>query len=616
VIDVTVSGWLEELRQSGASLREYTHTVKDDKHMLVGPAYRQGWGRRSPENHALEWFSYMRSRCLMGNPRVRWVSDSPDQDTQTRSSALTHACNAWTQRTNMRNLNEELLMDYGFKWSVCLVTSEPAPGWTGTNNAPYWPAAYRLPTEWFRFDMAARRAEARRWSAHLNIGSRTQLLELADDPKSGWDKEVLEGIVRQNVRKFRDDRTVIPERDEIPYWEIWAPDVELPESKGRDKGYNGTIYTLVDEQSATLGFPRKPRPYFGPPTGPYVFGGDYVVPDESLPMGPLTATKYQAEYVNKIARATIRAVEKYKNIVLVRNGSNLPDIIKDGTDQYVFSIDDPDVRSSVTQVQVAGATEQHFAAKMDAQATLDRNSGITDLMRGQVDHRNKATADALAAQASESRTSYTEAKFHAFIARIIWTVGYFIDRDEDIEIEIPESAGMMDPKTGRPATKVKGGLAKGQSAEEFFGHQLSLEIGSMERDLAQDVQLRQGILDMTIQQIAALGPQTALYIDWQKYLDTKAELTGVHELKDIVNVPMMQMLAMQMLQQQAQQGQQGQPGGAPQRSPQPDYSRTVNMKNASPPQTSLPQSMANRGSHAGNGAGPAKQLTAKPVGSK
>lgn len=593
-IDTTVSGWLDELRHAGKTINEYTSTLQDDKHAFVGPAYREGWGKKNPENHALEWFSLMRAQCLLGNPRVRFTSDSPDNATQMRALALTHACNAWSQRTQMRNLNEELLMDYGFKWAVCLVTSEPQPGYYDTDNVPYWPAAYRIPTGWFRYDTTARRAQRRRWSAHLNISDRETLLELAKDEKSGWKADQIELIAKQNVRKFRENDNSSPDRDEIAYWEIHAPDIELDNSPGKDKGYFGTIFTVVDDQSDAMGYVRDPFPYFGPPQGPYVAGGDYVIPDESAPMGPLTATKFQAEYVNRIARAGIRGVEKYKRLVLVRNGGNLPDLIKDGQDQFVFSIDDKDVRSAVNQVEIGGITEQYIAAKQDAQGTLDRNSGITDLMRGKVDPSNTATADALANQSGQTRTSYTVAKFRAFVTQIMWHVGYFIDRDEDIEMQVPESAGLKDAQ-GRPSTLVQGGIGKDQKPEEFFGHNLGLEVGSMERDLQMDVQVRQAILNNKIQQIAALGPIASLFINWQKNLDDEAEMTGVRELRDIINVPMLQALGMMQIQQQGQQP----PGDAP-KTPQPTFSRTVNTKG-----TTLPQSMAARGD--------GKPLTPKPV---
>lgn len=566
MIECSVPGILDELRFSETALKPYLDSLKDAKEAFHGKGYRAGKGKVAPENHALEWFSLMRGQLLMGDPRVRWTANG-GADAQARAQALTFACNHVVRRTRMRDLNEQLLMDYGFKWAVALVKRAPAPGFGDEENSPLWPVAYRIAPHHFRYDPAATRVDARAWSGHLVITSRRKLLATSGKGADNWNHEAIRLLEKQNVQKFRDDLNKIPERDEIAYWEVWVPDSELGDKK---KGYHGAIYTVADNQANGIGWLRDPYPAFVPPWGPYIVGGDYVVPDESAPMGPLTATSQQANHLNRIKKATNRAVENYKQMIIVRNGNNLPDIIKDGPDQWVFSIDDKDIQGAIANVQIGGATEQHFAAATDARATLDMVSGITDMMRGKIDSRNKATQEVLATQAASNRTSGTVSKFHDIIRRIIYTYGYMIDSDDNIEVDLGDDAtGMFVDSKGKPSTKLRGGKHPNQDPEEFFSYDLELQIGSMERDLEADVQMRLGVIQQTMAEIASMPPNITLAMDMQHYLDSKAEITGVRELKDLFDVKLLKQLAAMMLQQQQA------PTASPQQTPQPKYSGAV-----------------------------------------
>ena len=565
MVDCSVPGLLDEIRYAETAQRPYLDSWKEAVESFYGRGYRGGKGKTAPENHALEWFSMMRGQLLMGDPRVRWTANG-GPDAQARAQALTFACNHVCRRTRMRDLNEQLLMDYGFKWAVALVKRAPAPGFGDEENSPLWPVAYRIAPKHFRYDPAATRVDARAWSGHLVITSRKKLMATSGKWEANWNHEALLKLEDQDVTKFRDEANKIPNRDEVAYWEIWVPDSEMDDSPGRKEGFYGTIYTVVDNQPKGLGWIRDPYPAFVPPWGPYIVGGDLLVPDESAPLGPLTATAQQARHLNRIKNATNRAVENYKQLIVVRNGNNLADMVKDGPDQWVFSIDDKDIQGAIANVQIGGATEQHFAAATDARNTLDMVSGITDMMRGNIDSRNKATQEVLAAQSSANRTSGTVSKFHDMITRIIYTYGYMIDRDDNIEVDLgPDAAGMFLDAKGQPSTTLVGGHHKSQDPEEFFSYDLELAIGSMERDLQADQQMRLGVIQQTISEVASLPPNITLGMDMQAYLDAKAEITGVREIKTIFDVHLLKQLAAMML----QQGQA--PDAKPQQTPQPKF---------------------------------------------
>lgn len=604
MLDTSVSGLLDEIRHAKGHRDKFLNTYREDLKNFVGVGYKEGFGRNNPENHALEWFGQMRGQCLMGNPRFRFTTETPG-DAQLRAAAYSYATTNWSKQTRMRNLNERLLMDFGFRRAVCLVTSAPKPGFEESEDPPYWPAAYRVGPKHFLSDPAAFNPETWEWSAHLNIAMRSKLMDLAADPETGWDKKALMSLSEQNVDDMRVEGNEVPERDEVAYWEIWCPNVTLPESEGPEAGFYGTIFTLVDKQPAGLPWIRKPMPYFGSRAGPYVVAGDFVVPDESFPLAHIPAVRGQSEFLNRTVRARQRANEAYKQLVFVRGSDDLEKKVRDGKDLYVFNFNGEDPKNNIVQAQIGGATAQHFAAEEAAHGTLNRVSGLTQEVQGQPDPNVTATQASIAAQAGAGRSGFNASKFRDFLGEIGKRVGEYFARDHDIVQELPpEIMG------GVPSVMV-GGRVEGESPDEFENMNCSVEVGSTDTDLAADVAQRLAMMQQTVVEVSPagpLGPAASLYIDVQGYLDLKAELTGIHELKRLVDVPKMQALAMMQMMGPAGGGAQAAPP-QPQATPKP----VVAQRPRQTGQSTLPGTMAQKATSGPKpGVGPAK-TAARPM---
>lgn len=617
-IDTSLTGWLEELQYSGKSMLPYLASWREDKMAYIGQGYRENEGRDMPENSALEWFALMRGQLLIGNPQVRFTTPL-EGDAAARAKALTMAVNAVSKRLNLRDVNEQLLGDFGFKWATCLVKNAPPPGFSDLRSTVKWPGVYRISPLKYRYDMAADRIGSRAWQAHLVIGSRKALLEKAKNKQGGWNQDALERLENQDVSKFRDKDISIPERDELAYWEIWCVEDEVEyvqredgtkiSNPGSEQGYNGTIFTVADDQPDGIGWIRDPYPAFVPPWGPYVTGGDYLVPDESAPMGPITASNRQSAFLNACKRSTQAAIAAYKRLIIVTD-PKLAEAIQNGKMDHVFSLEADDIRSKIFQAEVGGATQQHFAAEESAAQSLQKVQGITDIMKGIVDPRNKATQDALAAQAAGNRTSGTVAKFYQLVSGYLLNIAYFIDIDDEVEIELgPEAQGMFLDAQGNPTTRLRGGRHKNQDPEEFPNLQLELKVGSMERSLEMDNQMQLAILEQTLQEMATFGPQSALYSDLDAYLEAKAEITGMPILKRMFNVPMMRQIAMMQLQAGMQQGGAGGGGGGF----QPSQPKTVMSYagNPTPGDKLAPGLAARAGGPASSTAGASRALTSR-----
>lgn len=539
-MEYTVDSLLHEIRVSKEKIKKHLTDYDDDVYDITGPAYEEGKGQLNPQNHSYEWMALMLPQLTMGSPRVMVRSRRGGQP-EVRARALTHALNLWSSVTRMRDLNEKLAVDFGYRWAICLVTTTPNPSEADSEDPAFWPTAHRISPRHFIFDSQSFDKETWEWCGHLVITTKKALIEKAKNEK-GWNMELLEKLQPMNVQQFRSETNEGPSisRDEVAYWEIWCRGSRHPGDPPARDGYNGRIYTVFEGQDSTKAgkaatWIREPRPYFGPRWGPYCFTGGYIVPDKSVPLSPIVATKAQEEFLNRIDKAICHSIEDYKRLVLVRNGDPaLIQTIRDGKHDYVYPYNDENVKSDVVQLEIAGITQNHMAAHEHARETLDRASGITDAMRGNVTGQGTATEQALAASAGTARTSFPALKFKNFVSDILRTVAYYFDRDEDVILDLGQDAvGEFFGPDGEPYEAPI--LIRGSTNDPMSDFDLmdfEIEAGSMERSAEMDRQTRMAVIDQTWGMLAQLSPAGVLP-RVSVWLRMKAELTGIREIMDL-----------------------------------------------------------------------------------
>lgn len=540
MIDVTVDSLLHEIRVSKEKIKKHLADYEDDVYDITGPAYEEGKGELNPQNHSYEWMALMLPQLTMGSPRVH-VRSKRGGEPEVHARALTHALNLWSSVTRMRDLNEKLAVDFGYRWAICLITTTPNPSEADSEDPVFWPIAHRISPRHFIFDSQSFDKETWEWCGHLVITTKKALLAQAKTQK-GWNMKALEDLAPMNVQGYRSEKKDTPSvaREEVAYWEIWVRGDRQPGDPPAREGYHGRIYTIFEGQdSEKIGaqktWIRDPRPYFGPRWGPYCFTGGYIVPDKSVPLSPIVATKAQEEFLNRIDRAICHSIEDYKRLVLVRNGDPaLIQTIRDGKHDYVYPYNDENVKSDVVQLEIAGITQNHIAAHDHARQTLDRASGITDAMRGNVTGQGTATEQALAASAGTARTSFPALKFKNFVSDILRTIAFYFYRDEDVILDLGQDAvgEFFDPQ-GQPYDSpiLIRGSAKAPMAD-FDLMDFEIEAGSMERSAEMDRQTRLAIIDQTFATLAQLSP-AGVVGRVSVWLRLKAELTGIREVMDL-----------------------------------------------------------------------------------
>jgi len=224
-------------------------------------------------------------------------------------------------------------------------------------------------------------------------------------------------------------------------------------------------------------------------------------------------------------------------------------------------------------LEVAGVTAQHLAAQEDAQATHDRASGISDAMRGNVTGDATARENLIAYDAGTIRSAWVDLKFQDLQRRIMRKVAYHFDSDDDISYDLgPEARGQFLDEQGREirAPRLVGGYRKGESRDEWQTWDYRIESGSTARPTEAGRQAKLMAVDETIQVVATMGPQTP-YIDWERYVELRAELAEVPELVEMFDTEGMAVMGAL----QAVAGATQPPGGGGGAKGQPRHAREI-----------------------------------------
>jgi hypothetical protein len=526
-----------------------------------GPAFRNlDEGEDDPENFVHEYIALVLPRIVHDAPKVRVKSARPITQGLT-ANILQIALNRWCKMTKIRTTLERIATDMLLGFGVGMIVNEPRKGYRAADDAdPYLPRLYRISPDRFFIDPAATSVEDARFIGHCYIVDKEDLIEQANN-EDGWDMELIERIsANTGVDQIREDSTTdraIPDREEVVIYEVWVPEVrddvlEQVDSESGMNMFNGTIYTVLKHQAAGekkahMGFVRKPRPYWGPRSGPYEVFGIYTVPDDPYPLSPIVALIPQMDDVNSHLRNMRYGASAYKRLIAVDSRNpKLAQDIRDQNDLFVVLADGIDA-SQVVPIEVGGITAQQVNYAQLAQDRLDRISGIHDAMRGNVKGSATATEVAVAESSAGLRMSHIKRQFQESVNNALKTVAWFMFHDA--KVEFPLGADGI-PLLGANPEPV---FSASSMVGVFDDLDLDIEAMSMERVSEQMVQRR--ALEM-LQIIGNLSQAviTAPHVKWKDVMSLVGDAMNIPNLGDMIDINAGQAQQMQMPPSPAQSG--------------------------------------------------------------
>ena len=449
----------------------------------------------APENTYYEYMSLMIPKLIFDNPRVQVKSRKPGPANDV-AQAMRYGLNRWVRDCTLRKKLVELATDMLFTYGIAVVredynnttgmavetpeTEEQEP------SKPMWPVVERISQREFLMDPGCSRFSDAMFMGHEVRRKRKDLLEQArENPDQGWDEEAIKMAVAADPVKDRHNTKYTPERDEIVFYEVWVPSYELDESPGSVQGFHGTIVTLCaaksPEGSTPMGkFLRKPRPYYGPRTGPYSMFGCYKVPDSPIPLSPLTAVECQVAELNRHVRAASNAMLRHKRLVGV-NDSRTAQLVKDTGHDYVTVVPFEDGRAQVQEFELGGQTEQQALWIRTCRERADRALGMDEALRGAVSGAGTATEHTIASEAANARIAYIKQAFTDSVTALLEKVGFYMYHDDRIVFPLGDEV-IRELAMGPDAQPYfQGGGHDQQSGYQFEDLELEIEPYSMER---------------------------------------------------------------------------------------------------------------------------------------
>lgn len=509
-----------------------------------------------PENHAFEFVSLMLPHLVYANPAV-YVEPRRSVAAGMVAEGLEEYINTWISLNDFGVTNRNVVLDSFFAYGITITTLEddidyPPDPQTGVYRKR--PVVTHLPYSRFFTDPTSSLSIPARFRGHLWVKDRSEL-------------EAMEDVEQEALKLLRDDegKELLHEagagadRKRVVGYEIWVPDHELPEiaqlPPDERRQYHGTIFTLgvfddpKGKDKKTPAYIRKPRPYYGPKWGPYTIYGLYPVPDSPYYLSPLAVSKEQSDDLNLHARVLARSARNMKTVQIVQASDNaMKHALKNAEHNDIIPAKQVNPQALLT-VTTPGPTDEQYQYVATLRERLDRNSGINDAHRGNLDPKITATANAIADKALTARLDGLKQAVYENTARTLQTVGWLAFHSELVVAALGMSAerrfGVSDPH-------YVGGIGQDQQGLRWEDVVLKIEPYSMDRT---DDVLMQAMASQTLAFIMQI-PQIAVF----PWIDIRAMLRFVENIQNyraISKIVKMDVLE-EWIQQQAQ-GQQQQP---------------------------------------------------------
>lgn len=530
----------EELRlgmEFGDHFREEIETLVM---RTTGRYYRSDRSPDRPvtENHFFEYLSVMKPSIAYDNPRVRiragnpFVKDSFGLISMgDMALGIQLGLNRWSIDTDLWSTLDDLATDYLYCWAVSMVTIADQPGYQGVELVPQRPYMIRIPPHHFVIDPAAlsnnpMQSNGPRFMAHMWKADRDDLLKDKD-----YDSKLVAKLsLDQDLEKYNPQHSRgldIPPRGEILAWDVWVPE-HITTNKPE---FNGTIFTIAigntpNGTTKKAQQIRKPRPAYCGPWGPYIMQGYMKVKDSPYPLSPLVAVAEQAEEVNAHTTAAAEDARAYKKFGYgeAQNAADGDRIKSVGNGEFVLldSID------GIGQMELGGSSDTQQRYSDVARERLNRVSGMSDALRGEVSGNVTATESSIADSGTKIRISGVKVGFRKFVARSMRAASWFMFYGEDVV----QSLGEEGIEHG--LTQFTGGLHPGREHFNFFDLSLTVDPLSMEHT---DQSILQRRIQLAYESLVSNAPAMVElpWIKWREPVRALFESLNVGEADDWID---------------------------------------------------------------------------------
>jgi len=539
------------------------------------------------ENHSYEAISAFVPSTVAQKPRVKISTRRPTAQREVAKAIQGHV-NRWIRDSHFKDVLEHLAVDFQFRWSVALVSVKPRPEAYESDDPLLTQQVDRISPKDFCWDAMAPEPNKARWMAHRYKVDHADLIrraradaKLPEDEREGWNVEAVEALTagmanaRVSDAAGSDERDYQLDRQEVELYDIYIAEETNHVEQGRGEqytqanGFAGTLRTLAvtaagtplisgghvkqlegdgDDTGVEI---RSPRPYFGPPQGPYVIGGAFIVPDKNEPLSPLVVTQAQADNLNAFTASMVRQGLNYcKKIIASGIDKDDAEAINDAKHDHLTVVSNPiDVRSQLQSFETGGITQQHVVIAQWLKDILERVSGQNAALRGEIESGATATAVSEGVEAGKARAQYPQDKFISFAEECLVRVGWFGYYVEQIVEPLGEettdliadatqgddigTGGAVDPALIGEGTEAWffGGNFEEGSGGTYADLELEIDLFSMVRTSEATQRRKAEVITAVMLQLVPMMAQFP-FVKWREVVDMLGDLENIPDLSD------------------------------------------------------------------------------------
>lgn len=512
-----------------------------DRHLyMIGSQIKRYCGRAyyeafkdepfQPENHEFSFISQLVPQLIERAPKVR-VKASRVVGHRVVAETMKAGLNAWIEQADLAEFLDTICYDFCFFQGIGLIRLEDGIHWYGGGVMPI---VERLSFNRFGCDSRATSYDTAEFLWHQYEMHQDQLLEHPGATK--WLREylsrnrgALEGVDPiDKPSPFSRDKSDLSDasRNKVRLVNIWIRSTN-------------TVRTIVQSVSDAKEDALEPFEWYGPAyCGPYVPVYAYKVPDSPYPLSPLVAVADQIREANIHAESIARTAMATKKIVLVNSAAkqtaNAIITAKHGHVVLVDSLDANNVQEIEFGAPSKSSTD-YYALTRDR---LERNSGMSEVSRGQVTGDATATENQIASNAIQSRIGHMRRRFIRGTAKIVDGVGWYLFHTPGVAIPV----SIKDPTTRMDDDGLfLGGedpMDEGASWEDF-----RIEIDATSMQAQNDAAMRTYTMQWAqwIVQTAQMIPMMP-YLRWDELIEVMGETLDQHDAQRFIDWDMLSQL--------------------------------------------------------------------------
>lgn len=532
MFDASESNLAKEVSAAVDFRKRHTDLSRQLIQRYAGRNWRSDWKRDTAvyQPHEFEYVANFLPQLIYANPAVEARSDLPGFGDEA-ADAIEQGINGLLPQIRFDKTARMVAMDMLFDFGVFMVGLDTVPGFERSPSPPLRPTVWRQSPRMFFADPRATSPETWRYAGHMWIRDRDQLKAMMADGQPVYDHAALDALpkdagIEELVKELLQPTSGVSEidRNDVIGIEVWLPELNQVFTLGCAGGHGLQSAKMI----------RAPRPYKGPPSGPYRLCGIYSVPDQLYPLSPLAVTSDKADEFNKHAQKAARDSAAAKRLLLV-NAAN--EALKNGItispDGGVIAV--PGFKNEFAEVEFGGTQNKTLEYLALLKADLDRQSGMSDIQRGHISGRATATEIAEAAAGASIRVRAAQTVFRECVAGALTDMAWFMWHSEHVQIPLRAEVD------GVPMAKL---FVGGGAEVPFDSLRLTIEPYSMEMVSQATLQSQATETVSVVMQAVPMMAQFPTF-PWDALLDDFGESRNRRELGKRYAAPFMQQALIQ-----------------------------------------------------------------------